>query len=186
MTTLGTSPTLGTSGGLRIAQRRLQSLADGLAELDLEEEVDQAARMLRTQLPTLPDYLALPEDLKGSYDIATGLQAAMVLLSPASTRINKGLTKLREGDEERTFAVLPLTERERWAEEVSRAVGHLIVFLRGLTPPRCRQKFSMFGAAGVARVRERREYSEDTILRLYIPNGWLYDGRFSDIGVEVL
>ena len=190
MTTLG-AKTLGTAGGLRIAQRRLQSLADGLAQIDLEEEVDQAAHMLRNELPSLPDYLTLPEEYKGSYDIATGLQAAATLLLPAVLRANDGLAKLKTPEFEYTFTVPSPAEREAWATEITRAIGHLVAYVRGLAPPRQRQRFSMFAAAGVARVRERREYSEAAILRLYIPNGWLYDGRFgdadaADVGVEVL
>ena len=149
-------PTLLTGTGLEIARRRLQSLADGLAEIDLKEEVSQAALLLRGEMPLLPDYPALPPEQQGYYDVAIGLSAATALLSPASLRANKGLTKLREGDEERTFAVIPAGERAAWAAEMAQATELLARYVRSLNPPKHKPAFSMFSAAGVARARQRR------------------------------
>lgn len=167
-------PTLGTAGGLRVAERRLQTLADGLGELHLEEEVDQAARLLRGELPLLPDYLALPEDQKGFYDIATGLQGASALLMPAILSANDGLAKLREGDEERTFMVPTPAEREAWAAEIAVASEYLTRYVRSLNPPKRKSDFSMFGAAGVARARAREwaAFDSASYLRRFMPAGW--------------
>ena len=176
--------TLGTANGVQVAKRRLQTLADSLAALDLEQEVNQAARLLRAEMPTLPDYRALDDDHQAYYDVATGLQAATVLLSPAILRANDGLAKLKTPEFEFTFTAPTPAERQGWTEEIERAVGYLVKLVQSLEPPRWRQGFSMFGAAGVARARQRREYSLGAIMRLYVPNDWYYDGAFSVVGPD--
>lgn len=180
------SQTLGTENGVQVAKRRLQTLADSLAALDLEQEVDQAARLLRAELPDLPDYPALDAAHQMYYDIATGLRAATALLSPAILRANEGVAKLKTPEFEYTFIVPSLTEREGWAAEIEQAVGYLVKLVQSLTPPRRRQHFSMFGAAGVARQRARREYSLGGIMRLYVPGDWFYDGAFTIIGPDFI
>ncbi len=182
--TLGTQKTLGTQNAVRIAQRRLQTLADTLAAVDLEQEVDQAARLLGAELPDLPDYAKLDVAHQMYYDIATGLRAAAALLSPAILRANEGVAKLKTPEFEYTFTVPSLAEREAWAAEIEQAVGYLVKLVQSLAPPRRRQGFSMFGAAGVGRARARREYSLRNILRLYVPGDWFYDGAFSIIGPD--
>ncbi len=176
--------TLATAEGVEIARRRLASLVDDLGALDLEQEVDQAALLLRAQLPDLPDYTALSRTDQTYYDIATGLQAATVLLSPAILRANNGLAKLKTPEFEYTFTVPSVAEREGWAAEIERAVGYLVKLVQSLAPPRRRPAFSMFGAAGVARARAKREYSLGGIMRLYVPEGWFYDGAFTISGPD--
>lgn len=173
---------LGTPNGEAVAQRRLQTLADALGDRDLEHEVNQAARLLRAELPALPDYAALDADHQAFYDVATGLRAAMNLLAPAILRANEGLAKLKTPEFEYTFTVPSRADREGWAEEVAQAVGHLVRLAQGLEPARPRRPFSMFAAAGVAQARARRRYSLAGVLRLYVPDGWLYYGAFGVFG----
>ena len=172
-------PTLGTEGGTAIAKRRLQSLAEGLGENDLGSEIDQAARLLRAELPDLPDYSKLTDDQKVYYDIATGLRAATALLAPAILMANNGQAKLKTPEFEYTFNVPSLAEREGWAREIAQAVGYLVTLAQSLVPAVRRPRASMFGAAGVARARARREYSLPGLLRLYVPGDWLYSGAFT-------
>lgn len=173
MPTLGTG-TLGTAGGLRVAERRLQTLADSLGELHLEEEVDQAARLLRGELPLLPDYNALPEDQKGFYDIATGLQGASALLMPAILSANDGLARIKTPNYEYTFTVPTPAEREAWAGEIADAAEYLTRYVRSLNPPKRKSDFSMFGAAGVARARARdwAVFDRAGYIRRLLPLGW--------------
>lgn len=173
-------PTLGTENGKALAKRRLQSLAEGLGETDVADEVDQAALLLRAQLPDLPDYSALTQAQKAYYDVATGLRAATVLLAPAILMANNGQAKLKTPEFEYTFNVPSLAEREGWQAEISQAVGYLVTLAQSLaTPSPARPRMGMFGAAGVARARARREYSLSGLLRLYVPGGWLYAGAFT-------
>ena len=170
--------TLGTEGGVAIATRRLQSLAGGLGALDLQSEVDQAALLLRAQLPDLPDYPDLTAEQKVYYDIATGLRAATALLAPAILRANDGMAKLKTPEFEYTFTVPSLAEREGWAAEIAQAVGYLVTLAQSLVPSVPRPRFSMFAAAGVATARARRQYSLGGVLRLYVPGDWLYGGFY--------
>ncbi len=167
-------PTLSTAGGLRVAERRLQSLSEELGEVDLEEEVDQAALMLRGELPLLPDYPALPEDQQGFYDVATGLGGASALLMPAILKANDGLARLKTPEFEYTFTVPSVADRQAWATEVAQAIELLVRYVRSLNPPRHKPAFIMFGAAGVARARAREQATFDTggCLCRFLPLGW--------------
>ena len=166
--------TLGTTGGLRVAQRRLQTLADALAEIDLDEEVDQAARLLQGELPTLPDYLLLPEAERGYYDVVTGLSGASALLMPAILKANDGLARLKTPNYEYQFTVPSAADRQAWAAEVAQATLLLARYVRSLNPSRQRPAFCLFGAAGVARARAREQAAFDTggYLGHFFPAGW--------------
>ena len=168
-----------TEGARLLAQRRLQGLADGLESDDLDAEIRLAAVLLAAELPELPDYLLLDAAHQAFYDVATGLRGAMTLLVPAILAANDGVAKLKTPEFEYTFTVPPPAERERWAAEIAQAVGYLEQLCR--PPRRPRRTFSMFGAAGVAGARERQErrlWSEGEIVRLLVPDGWLYDTAF--------
>ena len=171
--------TLGTANAEGVALRRLQTFAANIAPADLGAEITVAARLLRAELPSLPDYPELDEDHQAYYDLAVGLTAAMSLLAPAIAAANDGIAKLKTPDYEYTFAVPDPAERGRWAEEVARAVGYLVKLVRNAQPaPRPRRQFHMFGAAGVARQRERHWKRGADVVRLLIPDGWVYGSWF--------
>ena len=167
-------PTLSTANGVQVAKRRLQTLADNLGDLDLEQEVDQAALLLQGELSGLPDYRLLPEAEQGYYDVATGLSGASALLMPAILKANDGLAKLKTPEFEYTFTVPSAADRQDWAAKVAQAVELLARYVRSLNPPRQKSTFSMFGAAGVARARQREWAAFDTggYLGHFFPAGW--------------
>lgn len=166
-------PTLGTDGANAVARRRLQSVAASLGETDVDQEVELAARLLRRQIPNLPDYSALSDDGRAFYDLIVGLSAAIHLLGPAIAAANDGMAKLKTPEFEYTFSVPALAERDGWSAEIAQAFNALVQLVR-VPAQRVRRGGTMFGAAGIARQRERCDVMPVPDYRLLLQAGWLY------------
>ncbi len=187
-----TEPIIGPAAA-DFAQRRLRPYLDDVFEVpagadaderraatrlgdDLLAEVDRAAAALRGRFRCIAVYAALAPADREWFDKAAGLMAAITLLAPAMGQANDGLAKLREGDQEKTFAPPDAGEERRWTAELTEIVGNIACIRAART--QIAANVNLFGATGRTRTRqENGRHSLPAMIASLLPAGWGGDRR---------